>query len=256
MSASNPRFVWYELMTSDVAAAAAFYRGVLGWDSRDAGMGEPYALMLVGAAQVAGVMAIPTALAAIGRKPVWSGYVGVEDADAMAARVLQAGGKILRPGTDIPGIGRLAVVADPQGAAFMLFQPHPGDMPTMPAPGAPGTTGWHELHAVEGPSAFAFYAGLFGWGAGDAIDMGPAGTYQLFTIDGEPCGGMMTKMAEQPSPTWRYYFNVAAIDAAVERIGALGGQVIFGPQQVPGGNWIVNGLDPQGAEFSLVSTLK
>jgi predicted enzyme related to lactoylglutathione lyase len=251
---SNARFVWYELMTADAADAAAFYENVVGWTSRDAGMeGQPYTLMLVGEAQVAGVMNTPKELQAIGAKPTWSGYIGVDDVDAMAARVLQAEGKILRPGTDIPDIGRFAVVADPQGSSFLLFKPSRDEPPLRPAPGSPGTVGWHELHAVEWKGAFEFYSTLFGWTKGEAIDMGPMGVYQLFEIDGVPSGGMMTKPPEAPAPGWRYYINVDRIRAAAARVAQFGGQVVMGPHQVPGGSWIVQGVDPQGAEFALVS---
>jgi len=252
MSAS--RFVWYELMTSDPAAAARFYESVVGWRSKDAGMGEdkPYTLLLAGETQVAGLMGMPAELAGTGVPPHWVGYVGVDDVDAAAARVLAADGKLLRPGEDIPGIGRFAVVADPQGATFLLFQGN-GEAPAGLPPGTPGTIGWHELSTLDHVRAFEFYAGLFGWTRGEAIDMGPMGTYQLFAIDGVPCGGMMNKVDQQPAPMWLYYFNVAEIHGTVERIKAGGGQVIHGPAQVPGGSWIVNAIDPQGAPFAVVA---
>ncbi len=247
------KFVWYELMTTDTAAAATFYESVVGWTSKDAGMGGdmPYTLFSAGDAQVAGLMGRPPELAAMGVPPSWSGYVGADDVDAMAARVLAAGGKVLRPADDIPGVGRFAVVADPQGASFMLFKGN-GEAPPEPAPGTPGTIGWHELSALDWPKAFDFYASLFGWTKADAVDMGPMGTYQLFAIDGVPCGGVMNKMEEQPAPMWLYYFNVADIHAAAERIKAGGGRIIHGPAEVPGGSIIVNGIDPQGAPFAVV----
>ena len=252
MSAS--KFVWYELMTSDPAAAEKFYDSVVGWTSKDAGMGDefPYTLLQVGETHVAGLMAFPAELAGSGIPPHWTGYVAVEDVDAMAARLLGAGGKVLRPGEDIPTIGRFAVVADPQGASFVLFKGLGEPTPPLPA-GTPGTVGWHELSTLDWQKGFAFYAALFGWTKGDAMDMGPMGTYQLFAIDGVPCGGMMNKTEQQPAPAWLYYFNVAEIHAAVDRIKAGGGQVVHGPAQVPGGSWIVNAVDPQGAMFAVVA---
>ena len=252
MAVSNARFVWYELMTSDVAAAGKFYANVVGWGSRDAGMPDPYTLMLVGDAQVAGLMGTPAELRAAGRPPAWSGYIAVDDVEATAAHVLEAGGKVLHPGTDIPGIGRFAVVADPQGASFMLFKPLRNDPPPMPPAGAPGTVGWHELMAGDGKAAFGFYSALFGWTKGEALDMGEMGVYQLFHIDGVPAGGMMTKPADMPAPAWGYYFNVDDIDAAAARVREQGGEVLMGPHQVPGGSWIVNGRDPQGGMFALL----
>jgi predicted enzyme related to lactoylglutathione lyase len=245
------RFVWYELMTTDVRAAAAFYSEVVGWraDHSD----PQYTLLKVGDAQVAGMMETPAELKAIGAPSAWSGYVMVDDVDATEARILQLGGKVLRPGSDIPEVGRFAVVADPQGSAFMLFKPSRRDPPPMPAPDAPGTTGWHELRAMDGPAVWDFYAALFGWTKGEGLDMGPLGTYQLFEVDGVPSGAIMTKEPDAPAPGWRYYFHVAATGAAAERVTRLGGQVTMGPHQVPGGNWVLHGRDPQGAVFALMS---
>jgi hypothetical protein len=251
------RFVWHELMTGDVPAAAAFYAGVVGWRAQDSGMpGVDYTLMMVGAAQVAGMMATPAELKAIGRPPTWSGYVAVDDVDAAQARVLQAGGQVLRPAEDIPGIGRFAVVADPQGASFMLFKPLRADPPPMPPRDAPGTTGWHELHAVDGPAAFDFYATLFDWTKGEALDMGDMGVYQLFEIDGVPSGAVMTRMPDTPMPAWRFHFRVDAAAAAERRIVELGGTVTMGAHQVPGGTWIVQARDPQGADFAVMAAAK
>jgi predicted enzyme related to lactoylglutathione lyase len=189
----------------------------------------------------------------MGVPPCWSGYVGVDDVDAYATRVTAAGGKLLREAQDIPGVGRFAVVADPYGAAFNLFKGSSAETPAPKVAGTPGYIGWHELHAGDGVGAFAFYSGLFGWTKGDAMDMGPQGVYQLFAINGIPVGGMMTKAAEVPQPFWQYYINVATMDAAVARVTAGGGKILMGPHQVPGGSWIVNCTDPQGAVFALVA---
>ena len=257
--AFNARFVWYELMTSDATAAAGFYRAVLGWKSRDAGMpgGMPYTLMCVGEAQVAGVMGTPPELAAMGASPTWSGYVAVDDVDAMVARLLQAGGKVLRPGQDIPEVGRFAVVTDPQGACFMLFTPSPGDPPrAASAPARRARPAGTSCCRPTGRPAFEFYSALFGWTKGEAFDMGAMGSYQLFEIDGVPTGGMMDKTPDMPASYWRYYINVEAIDAAVARVNARGGKAINGPMEVPGGHWVVQARDPQGAIFSVMSMVK
>jgi uncharacterized protein len=257
MATPQGAFVWYELMTSDPDAAAAFYTKVIGWTAADSGMpGMKYILVNAGPAQVGGVMAIPDGAKAMGAQPGWEGYIAVADVDAAAARITDAGGKTYKAPEDIPGVGRFAVMADPQGATFMIFRGAPGDEPPPAAPNAPGHVGWHELNAADGASAFDFYAGQFGWEKHEAMDMGPAGVYQLFGVAGSgnaSMGGMMTKMPEVPRPHWLYYFNVDAIDAAVERIGAAGGKVVNGPMEVPGGSWIVNAVDPQGAMFALVA---
>lgn len=251
------RFVWYELMTGDVRAAAAFYSAVVGWKAEDSGMpGMQYTLLKVGDAQVAGMMETPPELKAMGTPAAWSGYVAVDDVDAAEAKVVQLGGKVLRPASDIPEVGRFAVVADPQGASFMLFKPLRTDPPPMPAPGAAGTTGWHELRAVDGATVWKFYATLFGWTKGEAMDMGAGGIYQIFEIDGVPAGAVMTKEDDQPAPAWRFYFRVPGIDAAAAKVRSSGGKVTTEPMPVPGGDWILFGRDPQGALFALVSGTK
>ena len=254
MSSIHGTFIWYELMTSDSKAAEPFYRSVIGWDAKDSGMADhPYTLLSVGPTQVGGLMPIPDAARAMGARPCWTGYVAVDDVDVFAARVTAAGGAVHRAGEDIPGVGRFAVVADPYGAVFILFKGRSDQAPTPVALGTPGHVGWHELQAGSLDGAFAFYAGLFGWTKAEAVDMGSMGTYQLFATGGTPVGGMMTKMAEVPSPFWLYYFNVDAIDAAAARTTHGGGQVINGPMEVPGGAWIVQCVDPQGAMFAMVA---
>ncbi len=254
MAAQPSRFVWYELMTTDPAAARAFYSQVVGWQTEASAIpGMDYTLLSAGPHQIGGMMALPPEALAAGVPPNWAGYVGVDDVDAKAAALQQAGGSVLRPPADIPGVGRFAVVADPFGAAFCLYKGHePGPM-TPAAAGTPGTVGWHELMAGALEPAWAFYSQLFGWAKADAMDMGPMGVYQLFTAGDAPIGGMMTRPPEMPVSAWLYYVNVDAIDAAVGRIQAAGGKVINGPMEVPGGSWIVQASDPQGAMFALVA---
>lgn len=248
-------FVWYELMTTDAPAARTFYADVMGWQVVDSGMpGLDYSLLKAGDNPVAGLMALPPEAA--GAPPAWAGYVGVADVDAKATELQQAGGSVLRPAEDIPGVGRFALVADPQGAVFYLFkgEPTPGEAePPAPDTMAPGGIGWHELYCSDLPAALDFYTRLFGWQKDEAIDMGEMGTYQLFKAGAHAIGGMMVKPPQMPVPAWLYYTNVPAIDSAIERVKSGGGQVLFGPQQVPGGSWIINAMDPQGAMFALVA---
>ncbi|WP_085315329.1 VOC family protein [Derxia lacustris] len=249
---ANP-FVWYELMTTDTAAATAFYQAVLGWSARDSGAGEvDYTVLGVGDRPLGGLMQLPAEAAARGARPGWLGYIGCDDVDAAVARLAEAGGKVHRPAWSIPGVGRLAVVADPQGAAFVLFRGESAEAPPAPEAGSPGSVGWHELQAVERESAFAFYSAQFGWTADTAVDMGPLGTYQIFAIDDKPAGGVMNKLPALPVPFWIYYFCVADIDAAIARVNAAQGSIVNGPNPVPGGSWIAHGIDPQGALFALV----
>ncbi|MFZ2987946.1 VOC family protein, partial [Ideonella sp.] len=209
MSSAPGNFIWYELMTTDAPAAEAFYEAVVGWQMQDAGMPDMrYTLLHAGPAMVAGLMAWPADMLAAGARPAWTGYVHVDDVDAVAAKVLAAGGSVHRAPEDIPGVGRFAVVADAQGASFDLFKPLPGDTGLPAASDAPGTVGWHELHAEAGETALDFYSDLFGWTEVGSLDMGIDGTYQMFaTAAGQTAmGGIMTRSSHTPRPFWLYYF--------------------------------------------------
>ncbi len=246
-------FTWFELMTTDLAAAERFYADVVGWSPQDAGMPDRrYSILSAGDAPVGGMMALAPEMIAGGARPGWMGYISVDDVDAMVAKLVAVGGSVHRPADDIPGVGRFAVVADPHGAVFILFRGAMDPAPPLPQRWAPGSLGWAELHAGDGPQAFEVYSKLFGWTKGDAIDMGPMGVYQLFESGGEAIGGMMTKMPQTPAPFWLYYICTPDITAAMARVTAAGGQVVHGPQEVPGGAWIINCVDPQGAMFALV----
>lgn len=190
----------------------------------------------------------------MGTPPCWTGYVFVPDVDDYARRISQAGGAVHKPPTDIPEIGRFAVVADPTGAFFIIFKPDSDARPEPVKPGTQGHVGWRELHAGDGGKAMEFYSKIFGWRKTRGMDMGAMGEYQIFSTGGEEeVGGMMTKTPQAPAPYWMYYFNVEAIDAAARRVTDNGGKILNGPMEVPGGQWIVNCQDPQGAYFSLVA---
>jgi uncharacterized protein len=252
----NGRFCWYELMAPDAKAAEAFYGAVVGWTFQDASQPDkPYSTFSVAEGPVGGILTTPSEALAAGAGPAWFGYINVDDVDAYAEKVKAAGGAIHRPPADIPGVGRFAMAADPGGAVFVLFKPNPvGATPPAPArSGKPGHVGWRELMAADGPAAFEFYSGLFGWTKAEAHDMGPMGVYQLFAVDGETVGGMMTRPPFVPHPRWQYYFQVDAIGAAIKRLEASGGKVINGPHRVPTGEWMVQGIDPQSATFALLS---
>lgn len=254
MASYMGKFVWYELMTTDMKAAESFYTNVVGWSAKDSGMpGMAYSIFSAGSSMIAGLMTIPPEAKAMNVPPCWTGYIAVDDVDGYAARVKSAGGSVYRAPADIPNVGRFAIVADPQGAFFALFKPAGGQPPEPVKPGTPGHIGWHELYTKDLKTAWDFYEGLFHWTKGDAMDMGPMGTYQLFSIGNEQHGGMMVKPPQAPGPFWAYYINVDATDAAVARIKQGGGQVMNGPMEVPGGSWIAQGVDPQGAFFSIVA---
>ncbi len=158
------KFVWYELMTSNAFAAESFYRDVVGWSTRDAGMPDfKYILLSVGDSLVAGLVQFPADAAQAQAQPAWFGYIGVDDVDAKADEAVKLGAKLHHAPTDIPNnIGRFAVLSDPQGAFFSLFKPN-GTPPAPLPPMTPGTIGWHELHTKNAQKAFDFYSTLFGW---------------------------------------------------------------------------------------------
>jgi predicted enzyme related to lactoylglutathione lyase len=248
---AHGRFAWYELMTTDVAAARAFYTKVMGWGTWDAAVpGAPYTLFTTGHAPVGGLMNLPEQASKTGVKPAWIGYVGVDDVDAVADRIERLGGIVHVPPRDVAGISRFSVFTDPQAARLALFKwLNPG--PEQPADAdAPGRVGWHELLAADWEKALAFYGELFGWQKADA-DTDETGTYQLFSVGGETIGGMVTKPPTMPAPFWLYYFNAADIDIAAQHVKAGGGRILDGPIEVPGGSWLVRCEDPQGAIFAL-----
>jgi predicted enzyme related to lactoylglutathione lyase len=261
MSDLQPHFSWYELMTTDTAAAGRFYSSVVGWNTTEMGApGMPYTVFNIGDYGVAGMLTIPADAAAMGTPPMWIGYIVVDDADAYVEKIAAAGGKVLRPAVDVPGMLRFAVVADPQGATFTVFHSFPGMTPAAnpPKPPDPGTVGWNELYATDLESAWEFYSKIFGWTLLSDMDMGPMGLYRVYS-DGDPAktmgaGGIMNRTPTAPTPFWGFYFQVDAIGAAIDRVKAAGGTVTSGPIQVPGGGWIIQGVDPQGAFFALVSS--
>ncbi|PTQ09416.1 glyoxalase [Sphingomonas oleivorans] len=249
MSDIHGRFVWYELISPDREASKRFYGDVMGWGAEDTQMpGMVYTMFNIDGTPVAGLMDLPEPNA----RPGWTGYVAVDDVDGTVEQVKRLGGSVHVPPTDIADVGRFSIVADPQGAVLALFTSlHPErDQPA--APGAPARVGWHELAAVDWEKAFAFYSELFGWQKAEGIDMGEMGIYQLFSAGGQPIGGMFNKPPTVPAPAWLFYVNIGDIDAAIERVKAGGGQILNGPMQVPGGDWIVQSIDPQGAMFALV----
>ena len=247
------KFGWYELMTSDTAAAGRFYADVVGWTTHEmpGPDGPAYTTFNLGDVGIAGMLNIPGHTA-------WIGYVSVEDVDAHIEKIVEAGGKLLRPAADVPGMLRFAVLSDPQGAAIVVFTPNPGmPSPERPEPPTPGTIGWHELLTTDVEAGFDFYQKLFGWTKLTDMDMGAMGIYRLFDQGDQKQmgdGGMMTKPPNVPVSCWTFYFSVDSINAAIARVQSGSGKVLHGPTQVPGGSWVITAQDPQGAMFSLVSS--
>jgi len=245
------RHVWSELITTDVNGAETFYEKVVGWTfKKSASSGMEYdEFKRTDDVPVGGVMARPKDM---NMPPFWSMYIAVPNFENGIAHVKRLGGSELSPVIDVPTVGRMQMVKDPQGACFYIIQLA---NPANSADEEPkvGDVSWLELMTTDAPAAMTFYQELFGWEPTEAMDMGPDGKYQMFNRGSRVIGGMMKKPAAlaQVPPFWGIYFRVPDIDAAVARIKANGGQIMNGPMEVPGGDKIVNALDPQGAAFSL-----
>ena len=245
------RHVWSDLMTTDMKGAEDFYKKVVGWTSEPfPNSPNPYIqFKRSGGAGAAGLMERPRDM---NMPPFWSMYIAVPDLDEA---------------TNTPSAS--AVPNCPKSFTFRLsggcrcsrirraprFTSSSRSLATNPPDREPeaGEASWIELMTTDAPAAMQFYQELFGWQPGEAMDMGEMGKYHVFNRGSRMMGGMMNKppaMAQVP-PNWGIYFMVPDINAAAERVKANGGRILNGPLQVPGGTWILNALDPQGAAFSL-----
>lgn len=257
-------FIWYELITEDSHAAAKFYSKVVGWNIVASGMPGPGYDFLHTRDEVSGeensvggMMQLDDEMKAGGARPVWLGYIGVENIDATIQRLKAAGGSIKVPVVDIDNVGRMAMVADPQGVPFYLLQAI-GDQPSLAFASdrpRPGHCAWNELSSTDPAASWQFYSDMFGWVKDGEMDMGMDGKYE-FIRHGTVIGAILPKPAMMPVPMWSYYFRVADIDAAMRSVKDNGGQIMYGPGEVPGGDFIISGMDPQGAAFSLVGARK
>jgi len=256
----NPgRFAWYELLTTNPKAAIGFYTDVVGWKTQTWDQGD-YTMWVTDQGPVGGVSVIPEAAKAMGAPPYWQANIEVADLDATLATVEQLGGKVYVT-EEVATIGRFAVIADPQGAVISVFMPA-AEMPSHDIT-KPGELSWHELYTTDHEAAFKFYRAIAGWDRMGEFDMGPMGKYLLWGREGRQLGGMMTKPAHMRTPdgrevppSWMYYVTVGDLDAALARAKTSGVKVLNGPMEVPGGQRIVQLMDPQGAAFALATPPK
>ncbi len=252
-------FVWYELMTSDANAAQAFYGSLLGWDYADSGTeGMDYRLGSKAGADVVGLMALTEEMTAGGARPAWVGYIAVDDIQAALAAVEAAGGQRYMDAQHMPGVGHMAMVADPQHATFYLMQPEGEGPATSFAKYEPklGHCAWNEYGASDPAGAGRFYNGLFGWEQAEVMDMGELGEYTMYRHGDYMIGGIYPLMSSDAAAHWLFYFRVADIEEAARKIAELGGQVVIEPQEIPGGDYSLSAADPQGAMFGLVGPRK
>ncbi len=242
-------------MTSDPKGAGDFYTGLIDWGTRSWDDGDQnHTLWTNRDTPFGGVVELSEEARAAGAPAHWLAYVAVEDIRGTIARAGELGASVLHGPNDIPGVGSWAVLTDPQGALFSIYQ-SAGEPPAEAGAPEIGGFSWHELATSDSRGAFTFYNELFGWKPGEAMDMGEAGIYQLYGTGGEPLGGMFDKPNEMPGPPmWLYYVKVGDVNQVVKKVAELGGQVINGPMEVPGGDLIAQCLDPQGALFAIHSS--
>ena len=246
------RFVHYDLMTTDIDLAVDFYTRVAGWGTMPwQGEGDPYTMWTNEGVPLGGVMSLPDEAKAVNAPPHWIAYVMVPDTAATVIQTMELGGSTIVPATEIPNVGKFAILHDPQGGAFATFTPL-GEAPGNDDPPKVGDFSWHELATNNWEEAFKFYQTLFGWEETEAMDMGELGTYQMYGRAGVSLGGMFNKPAEvEGPPEWLYYIMVHDANEAALTIQMLRGQVMNGPIEVPGGDLVAHCLDPQGGRFAI-----
>jgi predicted enzyme related to lactoylglutathione lyase len=260
---AHGHLIWYELMTPDADAAKAFYDAVVGWQIGDP-VAEFQGYRMIGRSDGGfngGILPLTDEMQQHGARPTWLAYIGVDDTDSAAAAIAQAGGKVLMPAFDIPGVGRIAMVADPQGAPFYVMKPIPpegreNEQSDVFSVDQPQHVRWNELATTDPEGAIDFYRTQFGWSQEGDMDMGEMGKYRFIQNRGTTIGAVMPKPAQLPVSKWTYYIGVDDIDRALDAIKTGGGQVLNGPMEIPGGEFAVNAMDPQGASFGLVGPRK
>lgn len=257
MTNAHGSFLWYELLTADPKAAKTFYDDVVGWniDAEPAPGGMDYRMILAPDGLAGGVMALSAEMIAGGAKPVWLGYLGVDDVDGSVASIVEAGGQVQMPAFDVPGVGRLAMVTDPQGVPFYVMRGASDESSTAYQRMGMGHVSWNELMTTDDDAALAFYEKQFAITKIGGMDMGAMGHYSFIAnteSKGEAIGAVMRAMPGTPTG-WGFYFRVPEINAAKARVEAGGGTVYSGPMEVPGGEWVLNAADPEGAAFGLVA---
>jgi uncharacterized protein len=241
-------FSWTDLSTTDPDAAKEFYARLLGWEYEDmpAGEGVVYSMAQIDGKNVAAISPMQQGME--GHPPYWTSYVTVEDADAMAEKARSLGGNVLAPPFDVFTAGRMAVIQDPQMAAFAIWQPR--DHIGAGLVNDPGALTLNQLNTSDPEAAAEFYSGLFRWDISQ--DATEPTAYWGISNQGRVNGGMMNLPEGSPAPPhWLVYFTHTSVDDAVKTIEDGGGSVMVVPMDVPGGGRILVAMDPQGAAFAL-----
>lgn len=264
MAGGEGQFIWYELMTSDAEAAGRFYAAVVpGWRFGDrAPVDVDYRMIhRSDGGHAGGVLQLSREMQDGGARPVWLGYLSSDDVDARVAAIEADGGTIQMPPWDAPGVGRLAMVTDPQGAAFYLMKPtsapdRPDAQSDVFSMDQPQRVRWNELATSDPEGAVAFYSRHFGWAQEGDMDMGPLGKYRFIQSRDGPFGAIMPRMPQMPMSLWTFYIGVDDIDRSAQAIRQGGGAIVQEPSQILGGEYSLVAVDPQGAGFGLVGPRK
>lgn len=239
------RFVWHELVTPDANAAHAFYGKAIGWKPQPWDEDAAYVMFAASRGPIGATVA------GNGSAPHWLPYIGTSDIEATIELAKQQGGSVVKDVDTLSSGSRHAVLQDPYGAKFGVYE-SAEDYGKITPP-QPGEHSWHELISTDHEGAFDFYSALFGWQNLVEHDMGPMGKYLIYGFGDVPFGGMMT-MKSGPSPSWLSYVHVKDVNQTAKKVKSAGGQVVNGPMEVPGGDWIVQAIDPQGAMFAAHAT--
>ena len=255
MANKHGEFIWYELLTPDSDASKAFYDSVVGWSIGAKPEGDmDYRMIQAPDGAVGGVMQLNADMIAGGAKPTWLGYFGVDDVDAAVASITAAGGQVHLPPFDIAGVGRIAMVTDPQGVPFYVMRGASDGTSTAYSRHGLGHVSWNELLTPDDAAALAFYDKQLNIKKVGAMPMGAMGDYSFISNSegGEAIGAVMKAPPGAPS-AWSFYFRVSDIEAAKHTIEQSGGKVAHGPMEVPGGEMVLQATDPHGARFGLVA---
>ena len=246
--------IWYELLTNDAAASTAFYGEVIGWKVQPPRPGDErgYRMIDTASSHIGGMMQLTEQMRSNGAKPTWLFYVGVDDVDATVKKVEAAGGTILMKAFDIPNVGRLAMIADPQGIPLYIMRGASNEESTVFDPSEMGKCNWNELATPDQAAANAFYATVFGWKYPDKLEMPGVGDYVFVAVGDTTVGATMTAPPGAPSG-WQFYFRTPDIDAAAERVNRAGGKVHAGPMDVPGGDRVIVASDEHGIPFGVIA---
>jgi predicted enzyme related to lactoylglutathione lyase len=246
--------IWYELMTADSDAAKTFYDAVIGWNVGPRPDGDIDYRMIgaPGGDNAGGMMRLTDDMVKGGARPGWLFYIGVDDVDASVAKAKAAGARVLMEPWTLDGIGRMAMLADPQGIPFYVMRGATPEASNAFDRASLGKCNWNELTTDDQQGALAFYGEVFGWEYPDKMPMGEMGDYVFITVAGARIGAIMQRPKDSPPANWRFYFRGPDIEASAETVKQRGGTVHRGPMEVPGGDRIIVISDPEGVEVGVV----